>query len=106
MRIGDSIFRLLKRPVCLPEMLFFCLNRSTCRFNVKASGKHLLISFFRIKSTHQPDEPELFSNRRKERRLARSVDRPLHDPDFLLREIAEVVDQAVDPAVGGIDLAL
>jgi hypothetical protein len=30
----------------------------------------------------------------------------LHDPDFLLREIVEFVDQPIDPAVGGIDLAL
>ena len=30
----------------------------------------------------------------------------LDDPDLLLRETVEVVDQAVDPAVGGIDLAL
>ena len=30
----------------------------------------------------------------------------LHDHDLLLREIVEVVDQAVDPAVCGVDLAL
>jgi len=30
----------------------------------------------------------------------------LDDPDFLLREIVEVVDEAVDPAILGIDLAL
>ena len=30
----------------------------------------------------------------------------LDDPDFLFSEIVEVVDQAVDPAVGGVDLAL
>ncbi len=30
----------------------------------------------------------------------------LYDPDLLLRETVEVIDQAVDPAVGGVDLAL
>jgi hypothetical protein len=27
-----------------------------------------------------------------------------HDPDLVLRKVVEVIDQAVDPAVGGIDL--
>ena len=30
----------------------------------------------------------------------------LYDPDLLFRETVEVVDQAVDPAVGSVDLAL
>jgi len=30
----------------------------------------------------------------------------LDDPDLLLRKTIEVVDEAVDPAVGGVDLAL
>jgi len=30
----------------------------------------------------------------------------LYDPDLLLRQAVEVVNQAVDPAVGGVDLAL
>jgi hypothetical protein len=43
---------------------------------------------------------ELFSNRRNESRPARLGDCPLHDPDFFLRKIVEVVNQTVDPAVG------
>jgi len=30
----------------------------------------------------------------------------LDDPDFLFREIVEIVNETVDPAVGGVDLAL
>jgi len=30
----------------------------------------------------------------------------LHDPDFFVREIVEIVNQAIDLAVGGVDLAL
>ena len=29
----------------------------------------------------------------------------LYDPDFLLRETVEVINQAVDPEVGSVDLA-
>ena len=29
-----------------------------------------------------------------------------HDPDFIIRQFVEIIDQPVDLAVGGVDLAL